>query len=268
MNFNLEQIPRRVEKPRDSGITMVMDKGLSLRETEDFISVAGQYLDIVKLGFGSAYVTPNLDQKIRLYQDAGIPVYFGGTLLEAFMVRGQLDEFRRTVDKYKVTHIEVSDGALDIPHEEKCKLIATFSKDYAVLSEVGSKDAEIIFAPYKWVQLMKDELSAGSWKVIAEARESGNVGIFRGTGEVRSGLVDEIIASIPAEKILWEAPNKTQQVWFINLLGSNVNLGNIAHNEVIPLETIRIGLRADTFFNFLDPQKTYYKQQEPKKPHQ
>jgi len=268
MNFKLEQIPTRTEKPRDSGLTMVMDKGLSVREAEDFISVAGPYLDIVKLGFGSAYVTPHLAVKIKVYQDAGIPVYFGGTLLEAFLVRGQLDEFKRTIDRYKITHLEVSDGALDIPHEEKCKLIATFAKDYTVLSEVGSKDAEIIFAPYKWIQLMKDELAAGSWKVIAEAREAGNVGIFRGTGEVRSGLIDEILTAVPADKILWEAPNKAQQVWFINLLGPNVNLGNIAYNEVIPLETIRIGLRADTFFNFLDPEKSLYKHQEPRKPHQ
>src|SRR6185437_11034163 len=198
MNFNLEQIPTRTAKPRDSGITMVMDKGLSVRETEDFLSVAAPYLDIVKLGFGSAYVLPHLARKIKIYQEAGIPVYFGGTLLEAFLVRNQVDEYKRAIDRFGITHLEVSDGALEIPHEEKCKIIATFSKDYTVLSEVGSKDAEIIFAPYKWVKLMQDELSAGSWKVIAEAREAGNVGIFRGTGEVRSGLVDEIITSVPA----------------------------------------------------------------------
>ena len=268
MNFNLDQIPERTARPRNSGITMVMDKGLSVRETEDFLSVAAPYLDIVKFGFGTAYVTPNLADKIKLYKEFNIPVYFGGTLLEAFLVRKQLDDFFRVLEKYQVTHVEVSDGALEIPHEEKCKLIATFSKNYTVLSEVGSKDAEIIFAPYKWIRLMKDELEAGSWKVIAEARESGNVGIFRGTGEVRTGLVDEILTEVPAEKILWEAPNKAQQVWFINLLGQNVNLGNIAYNEVIPLETIRLGLRADTFFNFLDPEKLAYGHQEAKKAHQ
>jgi phosphosulfolactate synthase len=268
MNFKLEQIPERNAKPRQSGITMMMDKGLSLRETEDFLSVASNYVDIVKFGFGTAYVMPHLEEKIKIYQDAGVPVYFGGTLLEAFLVRGQFDDFRRTVDKFKLTHVEVSDGALDIPHEEKCKLIATLAKEYTVLSEVGSKDAEIIFAPYKWIQLMKEEIEAGSWIVIAEARESGNVGIFRSTGEVRSGLIDEILTVIPSERILWEAPNKAQQVWFINLLGQNVNLGNIAHNEIIPLETIRLGLRADTFFNFLDPEKMHYKNQEVKKPHQ
>jgi phosphosulfolactate synthase len=267
MNFKLDQIPERTEKPRQSGITMMMDKGLSLGETEDFISVASLHVDIVKLGFGSAYVTPRLEEKIALYREAGIPVYFGGTLLEAFLVRGQFDDFRRTVEKFKVSHVEVSDGALDIPHEEKCKIIATLAKDYTVLSEVGSKDAEIVFAPYKWIQLMKEELDAGSWKVITEAREGGNVGIFRSTGEVRSDLIDEILTTIPSEKILWEAPNKAQQVWFINMLGQNVNLGNIPHNEVLPLETLRLGLRADTFYNFLDTEKIHYKRQEVKKPH-
>jgi len=267
MNFNLEEMPGRTSQPRDAGITMVMDKGLSLRETEDFLSVASGYVDLVKFGFGTAYVVPGIEKKIAAYKEAHIPVYFGGTLLEAFLVRGQLDEFRRGLEKFQITHVEVSDGALSIPHEEKCALIATLAKDYVVLSEVGSKDAEIIFAPYKWIQLMKDELAAGSWKVIAEARESGNVGIFRGTGEVRSGLVDEILTAIPAEKIIWEAPNKAQQVWFINLLGNNVNLGNIAYNEAIPLETLRLGLRADTFFNYLNPENMHYGHQEHKKPH-
>jgi phosphosulfolactate synthase len=267
MNFNLNQIPERTPKPRQSGITMMMDKGLSLRETEDFLSVSSGYVDIVKFGFGTAYVTPDPEKKIAAYHEAGIPVYFGGTLLEAFLVRGQFDDFRRMAEKFKLTHVEVSDGALDIPHEEKCKIIATLAKDFIVLSEVGSKDAEIVFAPYKWIELMETEIEAGSWKVIAEAREGGNVGIFRSTGEVRSGLVDEILTVIPSEKILWEAPNKAQQVWFINLLGNNVNLGNIPHNEVLPLETLRLGLRADTFFNFLDPEKIHYKHQDPKKSH-
>ena len=247
---------------------MVMDKGLSVRETEDFISVAGSYLDIVKLGFGSAYVTPHLTQKIEIYQRAGIPVYFGGTLLEAFLVRGQLDEYKRTIDKYKITHLEVSDGALDIPHEEKCKLIATFAKDYTVLSEVGSKDAEIIFAPYKWIQLMKDELAAGSWKVIADAVRQG-MWVFSGVPVSTLSLIDEILTQVPADKILWEAPTKRSRFGSsVSLAGSNVNLGNIAYNEVYPPRNDQNRLRADTFFNFLDPEKSLYKQQEPRKPHQ
>lgn len=255
MNFYLDQIPERSPKPRQSGLTMVMDKGLSLRETENFIDVAGAYTDIVKLGFGTAYVTPRLEEKLSAYREAGIHTYFGGTLFEAFIARGQFDDYLRLLDKYKIEFVEVSDGTIQIPHEEKCEYISILSKNYTVLSEVGSKDAELIYAPYKWVELMQKELEAGSWKVVAEARESGNVGIFRGSGEVRSGLVDEILNKIPAEKILWEAPNKPQQVWFIKLLGANVNLGNISVQEVIPLETLRLGLRADTFMQFLDLDK-------------
>jgi phosphosulfolactate synthase len=152
-------------------------------------------------------------------------------------------------------YVEISDGSLDLEHEEKCKLIERFSKQVTVLSEVGSKDAEKIIAPYQWIQLMQDELAAGAWKVIGEAREGGNVGLFRSTGEVRSGLVQEILTKIPADKIIWEAPQKAQQVYFIKLIGANVNLGNIAPNELIPLETIRLGLRGDTFDFFLDGKK-------------
>jgi phosphosulfolactate synthase len=261
MNFPLEQIPDRPAKPRQQGITMVMDKGLSLRETEDFVSVAANYVDLVKLGFGSAYVTPNLKEKLKIYRDAGINTYFGGTLFEVFVARGQFDDYRRSLEKYGMEYVEVSDGALHIPHDRKCEFIRELAKDYTVLSEVGSKDAEIVFAPYKWVKLMLAELESGSWKVIAEARESGNVGVFRGSGEVRSDLVDEILTQVPSENILWEAPNKPQQVWFIKLLGSNVNLGNIATDEVIPLETLRLGLRADTFASFMDFSEAEFKMQ-------
>ncbi len=251
MNFELSKLPERALKPRQTGMTMVMDKGLSLRETEDFISVAGEYTDLLKLGFGTAYITPNLSEKIKLYQAANIPVYFGGTLFEAFLVRNQLEDYVRLLEKYKLSHCEVSDGSIEIPEEEKCKYIQYLSKYVTVLSEVGSKDAEKIIPPYKWIAMMQAEIEAGAWKVIAEARESGNVGIFRGTGEVRSGLVEEILTKIPQETILWEAPQKSQQVWFIKLYGPNVNLGNIAPNEVIPLETLRLGLRGDSFNFFL-----------------
>lgn len=228
-----------------------MDKGLSLREVEDFLSVASSYTDLVKLGFGTSYVTPNLKEKIKLYQQAEIPVYFGGTLFEAFVIRGQLDEYIKILEKYKLTHCEISDGSIEITQEQKCKYIKQLSKYVTVLSEVGSKDAEKIIPPYKWIEMMQAEIDAGVWKVIAEARESGNVGIFRGTGEVRSGLVEEILTKVPQEKIIWESPQKSQQVWFIKLYGANVNLGNIAPNEVIPLETLRLGLRGDSFNFFL-----------------
>jgi phosphosulfolactate synthase len=258
MNFYLDQIPARTQQPREAGVTMVMDKGLSLRETEDFMSIASNYVDIVKLGFGTAYVTPNLKEKIAVYRNAGIAVYFGGTLFEAFIVRNQFSDYLRLLDKYNMTHVEVSDGTLEMPHDKKCEYINVLAQDYTVLSEVGSKDAEIIIPPYKWVELMKAELDAGSWKVVAEAREGGNVGIFRGSGEIRSDLIDEILTQIPSEKILWEAPNKAQQVWFIKLLGNNVNLGNIAYNEAIPLETLRLGLRGDTFTQFLDSKEVNF----------
>jgi phosphosulfolactate synthase len=252
MNYALNQIPERTEKPRTSGMTMVMDKGLSLRQVEDFLEVSGSYTDIVKLGWATSYVTPNLKEKLKLYHEAGIPVYFGGTLFEAFIIRNQYDDYCRMLDTFQLEYAEVSDGSITIEHDLKCEYISKLSKQVTVISEVGSKDVQKIFAPYKWIQLMKAELEAGSWKVIAEARESGNVGIYRDSGEVRQGLVDEILTQIPAETIIWEAPQKAQQVWFIKLLGSNVNLGNIAPADMIPLETLRLGLRSDTFDHFLN----------------
>lgn len=252
MNYEISNIPVRTQKPRSTGFTMAMDKGLSLREAEDFISVCSNYVDIIKLGWATSYVTPNLKEKIKIYQQAGIPTYFGGTLFEAFIVRDQFEDYRRVLDKYDMSFAEVSDGSIELEHHEKCNYISTLAKQVTVLSEVGSKDAEKIIPPYKWIKLMQDELEAGSWKVIGEAREGGNVGLFRSTGEVRSGLVEEILTEIPFEKIIWEAPQKEQQVWFIKLLGTNVNLGNIAPNEIIPLETIRLGLRGDTFNYFFN----------------
>lgn len=250
-DFKLKNIPERTTKPRQAGITMVMDKGLSCREVEDFLEVSADKTDIVKLGFGTSTVTPNLDRKIKIYQDADIPLYFGGTLFEAYVIRGQFDDYRKLLDRYNVSHVEVSDGSIEISEEEKCGYIRSLAKDFTVLSEVGSKDAEKIIPPYKWIAMMKAEIEAGAWKVIAEARESGTVGIFRNSGEVRSGLIEEILQHIPLDTILWEAPQKSQQVWFMTLYGHNINLGNIAPNEVIPLETLRLGLRGDTFNQWL-----------------
>ncbi|MBW7844467.1 MAG: phosphosulfolactate synthase [Bacteroidia bacterium] len=251
-NFKLKQVPDRTGKPRTHGVTMVMDKGLSIRETEDFIDANGEYVDFVKLGFGTSMVMPRLEEKIALYKQSKIGVYFGGTLFEAFVVRNQFDEFLRTIEKYKMEFVEVSDGSIEMPHEIKLDYISKLSKYATVLSEVGSKDVEKIFPPYHWIDLMKAELKAGSWKVIAEAREAGNVGVYRSSGEVREGLVQEILTKIPGEKIIWEAPQKTQQTYFIKLVDANVNLGNIAPNDVIPLETLRLGLRSDTFAYFLN----------------
>jgi phosphosulfolactate synthase len=252
MNFKLTQIPDRLAKPRQNGITMVMDKGLSIEEAKSFLSVAGPHVDIVKLGFGTAFVTPNLREKIEVYQSYGLPIYFGGTLFEAFLVRNQFDDYIAVCKDYGISHVEVSDGSITIPHAEKCGYIEKLTKHFTVLSEVGSKDAAHIIPPYKWIELMRTELNAGAAYVIAEAREAGNVGIYRGSGEVREGLVQEILTQIPAEKILWEAPQKAQQLYFIELIGCNVNLGNIAPTEVIAMEAMRIGLRGDTFTLFLN----------------
>jgi phosphosulfolactate synthase len=256
MNFSLSQLPERVKKPRSHGITMVMDKGLSIEETKNFLSIAEPHVDIVKLGFGTAYVTPDLKKKLEVYQKANIPIYFGGTLFEAFLIRGQLEDYINICKEYGVSYMEISDGSVNIEHKEKCKLIERLTKYATVLSEVGSKDAAHIIPPYKWIELMRAELNAGSAYVIAEAREAGTVGIYRGTGEVREGLVQEILTQIPAEKILWEAPQKSQQLYFIELVGANVNLGNIAPNEMLALEAMRIGLRGDTFDLFLNKKET------------
>ncbi|MBL0136403.1 MAG: phosphosulfolactate synthase [Chitinophagaceae bacterium] len=257
MNFNLSQIPERHKKPRTSGITMVMDKGLSIPEVHQFLSVAGPHVDIVKLGFGTSFVTPNLREKLDVYRSYGMPIYFGGTLFEAFLVRNQVEDYIEVCRDFGVSHMEVSDGSITIPHAEKCGYIEKLTKHGTVLSEVGSKDATHIIPPYKWIELMRAELNAGATYVIAEAREAGNVGIYRGSGEVREGLVQEILTQIPEEKIIWEAPQKAQQLYFIELIGCNVNLGNIAPSEVIPMEAMRIGLRGDTFNLFLSKDSSH-----------
>ncbi|CAD5274466.1 MULTISPECIES: phosphosulfolactate synthase [unclassified Imperialibacter] len=250
-NYALSKVPERTKKPRQTGFTMVMDKGSSLREAADLLETCGEYVDIIKLGWATSYVFPKLKEKIDLYQSAGIPVYLGGTLFEAFVIRDQFDDYRKVLDKYGLKYAEVSDGSITLDHDRKCEYIQQLSSQVTVLSEVGSKDAAKIIPPYKWIEQMQTELDAGAWKVIGEAREGGNVGLFRDSGEVRQGLVEEILTKIPFERIIWEAPQKAQQVWFIKLLGANVNLGNIAPQEVIPLETIRLGLRGDTFDHFL-----------------
>lgn len=252
MNFNLSQIPERHPKPREHGITMVMDKGLSIEETKNFMSGAHPHVDIVKLGFGTSFVTPNLKEKLEVYTSYDIPIYFGGTLFEAFLIRNQFDDYISVCKEYGISYMEVSDGSITIPHAEKCGYIEKLTRHGKVLSEVGSKDAAHIIPPYKWIELMKAELLAGATYVIAEAREAGNVGIYRSSGEVREGLVQEILTQIPEEKIIWEAPQKAQQLYFLELIGCNVNLGNIAPSEMIALEAMRIGLRGDTFHLYLN----------------
>jgi phosphosulfolactate synthase len=254
MNFELPFIPERTTRPRNNGLTMVMDKGLSLQSAENFLDANGTLTDLVKLGFGTSYLTKDLKEKIKLYQDNDMKVYLGGTLFEAFVVRDMFDEYRKLLKSLNLNVVEVSDGSIDLPHEEKLRYISELAKDFTVLSEVGSKEEGILIAPGKWVKMMDTELRAGSWKVIAEARESGNVGIYRPNGTAHVVLVNKILAKVDSEHILWEAPQKAQQVWFIKLIGANVNLGNISPEDVIPLETLRLGLRGDTFFEYLPEQ--------------
>ena len=240
------ELPERAAKPREIGLTHVMDKGQTLAQVEGWFAAAGEYVDIVKLGWGTSYVTRNLRAKLDLYRDLGVAVVLGGTLLEAVLEQGKFDEWRRWVTELGLTHVEVSDGSIELPHEEKLDYIRTLAKDFVVLSEVGSKDTAAVVAPYRWVEMIRAELEAGAWKVITEARESGNAGLYRPDGEIRTGLVDEIVHYVDHTKLLFEAPQKAQQVWFIRQFGANVNLGNIPPEEIISLETLRLGLRADT----------------------
>ena len=251
MNFNLKDLPNRTNKNRDVGLTMVMDKGLSHREAENLMESCANFIDIIKLGFGTGIITKNVKEKIRLYQKNNLKVHLGGTLFEAFVIRNMFDDYISFIKDLNLDTIEVSDGSIDINHKKKCEYISILSKNFTVFSEVGYKKSNRILAPSKWIQLMEKELDAGSWKVTAEARESGTVGVFRKDGEIRSDLIEEILTKIPNEKILWEAPKKDQQVWFIKLMGANVNLGNIDPKSVIPLECLRLGLRGDTFHQFL-----------------
>ncbi|MGZ4384918.1 MAG: phosphosulfolactate synthase [Gaiellaceae bacterium] len=244
-------LPARAPKPRTSGLTHVMDKGLNLRDIEGLFDTAGEYVDVVKLGWGTSYVTNNLEKKISLYRSFATPVVCGGTLFEAAYARERLDEYKSWLVRQRLSHVEISDGTLEMPRERKLELIADFARDFVVLSEVGSKDAEVVFAPYEWVQWIREELDAGAWKVITEARESGTAGIFRPSGEMRTGLIDEIAHGIDVGDLIFEAPTKSSQAWFIKHEGPDVNLGNIPPDEVIPLETLRLGLRADTLREIL-----------------
>jgi phosphosulfolactate synthase len=227
-----------------NGLTHVIDKGLGPRAWEDVLETSGDYISIVKLGWGTAAVTPNLKRKLEVLREK--PVVIGGTYFEAVYAKDRLDDYRSWLGELGLTHVEISDGTVEIPRERKLELIADFARDFTVLSEVGSKDSEVNYAPYLWVQWIKEELEAGAWKVITEAREGGTAGIFRPSGEMRTGLVDEIVHDIEVDDLVFEAPTKASQAWFVKHFGPGVNLGNIPPDEVIPLETLRLGLRGDT----------------------
>jgi len=247
----LPHIPERTAKPRTDGLTMVMDKGLSIREAEDFAAAGSEYVDFVKLGFGTSVITPGVEKKIDIYHKAGMTVYLGGTLFEAFIIRGLFDDYVRLLKESGIKMVEVSDGSYEFDHCEKLEYIGKLSEEFTVVSEVGSKKKNIIYTPEEWVEMMKSELGAGSVKVIAEARESGTIGIYNDDGSVNLELINTISREIGFHNVLWEAPLKQQQAWFITNFGANVNLGNIAPHEIIALESLRLGLRSDTFFTFL-----------------
>lgn len=239
-------LPARPTKPRERGFTHVMDKGLTVTQAAGLVEAGCEFTDIVKLGWGTSYVSRHLDRKLAVYRDAGLPVVCGGTLLEVAEARGRVDGYRSWLQATGFDVVEVSDGTIAMERERKLELIELFARDFRVLSEVGSKDADQIYAPYQWVRWIAEELGAGAWKVITEARESGTAGVFRASGEVRSGLIDEIAHELDIEKLIFEAPQKNQQAWFIEHFGPDVNLGNIPPDEIIPLETLRLGLRSDT----------------------
>ncbi|HRH10726.1 MAG TPA: phosphosulfolactate synthase [Bacteroidia bacterium] len=250
-NVKLTHLPERSVKPRKSGVTMVMDKGISLRQAEDFISISSDYVDYVKLGFGTSVLTKNVKEKVKLYQNAGLKVYVGGTLFEAFVVRNKFDDYLKYISDLGLDSAEVSDGSIELEHDKKCEYITRLAKDFTVLSEVGSKEEGVIIHPARWIKMMQNELEAGSEKVIAEARESGTVGIFHKNGSAHTLLIHRIVNKVKLENVIWETPQKSQQVYFLKLFGANVNVGNIGVDDVISLETLRLGLRGDTFFTYL-----------------
>jgi len=251
MNFFLKNIPTREAKPRKHGLTSVMDLGLDLDEAKRLVKTVGKHIDIIKLGMGIAYTTPNLKKKIKIYQKYDIKVHFGGTIFEAFIARNQFDDFVKLIKTYKLNCVEVANGIMEINHAEKCDYIKKLSKITKVISEVGSKQEteEINFKI--WINLIKKELEAGAWKVTTEGRYYGDIGIYNKDGSVRKNLIKQITKKISQDKIIWEAPKDKQQAWFISELGCDVNLGNIDPKDVLSLETMRLGLRADTFWSNL-----------------
>ena len=237
-------LPERSPKPRQKGLTHVLDKGLGPRAWEDILETAGAYIDIVKLGWGTAWVTGNLERKLEVLRPK--PVVIGGTFFEVVYARDKLEDYKRWLTRHGLTHVEISDGTIEIPRERKLELIADFARDFTVLSEVGSKDSSVEYTADEWTRWLNEELEAGAWKVITEAREGGTAGIFRETGDMRTGLLEEIAHEIALDDLIFEAPTKSSQAWFVKHFGPDVNLGNIPPDEVIPLETLRLGLRADT----------------------
>ncbi len=224
----------------------MIDRGLSLAEVDGLLETAGDVVDIVKLGWGTALVTANLRPKLERYAAAGIPVVLGGTLTEIAIRQGRVDGLVDWLRELGLRHVEISDGTITIEAALKRQLIERLAGEFTVFAEVGSKDVDFIMAPYVWVEQIESDLGAGAWKVIAEARESGTAGIYRANGEPRTGLLDEIAHAVEPQRIIFDAPRHQQQVWLLKRFGSECNLGNIAPGDVLSLETLRLGLRSDT----------------------
>jgi phosphosulfolactate synthase len=244
------ELPQRVPKPRATGVTHVIDTGLSAAAAEGLMKTAGDYVDLVRLGWGSAYVTQDLERKLSVYRAAGTPVMLGGTLTELAWLQRRVDALRGWLAELGIEHVEVSSGTIDIPGEEKLRLVRDLSTDFTVFAEVGEKDPTAVMAPYRWVELIEDALDAGAVKVICEGRATGDSGMYRPDGEPRAGLVDEIVHEVDSSKLIFEAPRKEQQAWFVDRFGHEVNLGNVLPQDAISLETLRLGLRADTLERF------------------
>jgi len=229
---------------RHVGLTHVLDKGLGPRAWTDLLEVAGDHISIVKLGWGTAYVTGNLERKLDVLREKRVVI--GGTFFEVVYARDKLDDYKRWLTELGLDHVEISDGTIEIPRERKLELIADFARDFTVLSEVGSKDSSVEYTTDEWTRWLNEELEAGAWKVITEAREGGTAGIFDSGGGMRTDLIAEIANVVGPANIVFEAPTKAAQAWFVKQFGPSVNLGNIPPEEVIPLETLRLGLRGDT----------------------
>ncbi len=255
----LPLLPEREKKPRSFGVTMVMDKGLGIRQAQDLAETSGHLIDFLKLGFGTSLVSEKVKEKVQVYRNHGIKVGVGGTLFEAFFIRDRFDDYLKYIDAIGCDTVEISDGSILMQEDEKCRIIEKLSKDYTVVSEVGAKDPDVLVDAHRWSASMKRELAAGSSFVIGEARESGTVGIYEKSGRADATLISDILTMVPGDKIIWEAPLKAQQLWFIKQLGANVNLGNISPSEIAALETLRLGLRGDTFFDFLPESFDKYK---------
>lgn len=246
IRFNL---PHREEKPRNKGLTMVIDTGSPYKLTEDYLEMSAPLIDYVKLGWGTSYVTNNLEKKLKLFKKYNIPVSLGGTFFELAYLQNKLPELKEHLLELDIQYLEISDGTVEFSLEKKVKLIKEFTNDFKVLSEVGSKDIKRVIKPKTWVEEVKATLDAGAWKVIAEGRESGKAGLYRDSSEIRTGLIDEIVDEVALEDLIFEAPLKSQQAWFIKEYGSNINLGNIHYDDIIGTETLRLGLRSDTLID-------------------